>query len=128
MEHSVSALQIGVLANVNGMRRATRRELYALVQIGVGESPRYREANLDAQRLRSTLVIESVVVARLANRRVSEPCGNDVKHSADAHRDLRAGKLLVRKSEQQGRDGHYIACRLHMGDALREFVMPNDLA
>src|SRR5438477_2201658 len=98
MEHSVGAMQIGVLANVKGMRRATRRELYALDQVGVGESPRHREANLDAQGLRSTLVVESEVVARLANRRVSEPCVNDVEHSADAHRDLRAGKLLVRKS------------------------------
>src|SRR5437773_11183084 len=115
MEHSVGAMQIGVRANVNGMRRATRRELYALDQVGVGESPRHREANLDAQGLRSALVVKGVVVARLANRRVSEPRVNDVKQPADSHRYLRAGKLFLRKSEQQGQNRHDIALGLHTG-------------
>ena len=95
------------------MRRSTGCELYALDQIGVGESPGHRETNLDAQGLRSAVVVDRVVVARLANRRVSEPGVNDVEHSADAHRYLRAGKLLLRKCEDQGRKGHQIAIGLH---------------
>jgi hypothetical protein len=41
-------MQVGVGAKVNGMRRATRRELHALDQVGIGESPGHRKADLDA--------------------------------------------------------------------------------
>ena len=67
-------MQVGVRADMDGMRRASRRELHALDQIRVGEPPRHREANLDSQGLRSALVVKGVVVAGLtggANRTAS---------------------------------------------------------
>ena len=107
---------------MNGMRRATSRERYAFDQVGVRESTGHREANLDSQGLRSALVVKGVVVAHLANRRVSEPRVDDVKHPADSDRYLRAGNRLLRKSEQQGGDGDDIARGLHGAVSPRDWT------